>query len=104
MVCRIVWTAAAIESYITNIEYLEKAWSEKEVKRFKLLTEKKVALLAQHPELGTIKAINHKNTSPESIRCSLVHKKVMLVYRFCHERYEIELLWFWNTRMSPPLF
>ena len=103
MVCRVVWITAAIESYISNIEYLEKTWSDKEVRRFKLLAEKKIRLLAQHPELGTIRAISNKHSSHKTIRCSLIHRKVMLVYRFSPDQAEIELLWFWNTRMSPPL-
>jgi hypothetical protein len=39
MVRKIIWLPRAIQTYISNIEYLQTNWTEKEVEHFKVLVE-----------------------------------------------------------------
>ena len=40
MDCKINWTNRAWRTYKSNIDYLEKAWTEKEISNFVLLADK----------------------------------------------------------------
>jgi len=42
MVYKIIWSALAIKTYVNNIEYLEKEWSEKEVINFIVAVQQKI--------------------------------------------------------------
>jgi plasmid stabilization system protein ParE len=96
MVFKIIWTPKAINSYISTINYLELAWTEKEVKKFILLVEKKLNVLKKQPNIGLSKNKSHNN-----IRYTIVHKRVSLIYRTKPKKNEIELLLFWNTYQNP---
>ena len=45
MVYKVIWTGKALESYVTNMQYLEGAWTEKEVKSFAALVERNKAFI-----------------------------------------------------------
>jgi plasmid stabilization system protein ParE len=96
MVYKVNWTLKALESYISNIKYLESAWTEKEVKNFAALVEKKINLLSRQPEIGT-----SRNKKQVNIRHTVLHKRVSLIYRVKPQKKEIELLLFWNTYQHP---
>ena len=92
MVCKITWLPRALKTYVSNIEYLEAVWTEKEIKTFINLTEKKIENISSHPNIG--RATNKSN---RNIRLTLIHKRVALIYRYIRSRNEIELMVFWNT-------
>ncbi len=52
MDCKINWTNRAWLTYKANIEYLELAWTAKEISNFVLLVDKKLMLLAKNPGNG----------------------------------------------------
>lgn len=68
MVCQIIWTPKALETYISNIEYLESRWAQKEINRFIADTEKKVKLLSRQPQIGSPRNTKHKH-----VRHTLIH-------------------------------
>ncbi len=96
MVYKIIWLPRALKTYISTIQYLETAWTEKEIQTFIELTEKKIENISYHPKLG--RAINKSNLN---IRSTLIHKRVALIYQHKPFKNEIELMVFWNTSRNP---
>ncbi len=96
MDCKISWTHRAWLTYEANINYLEEEWTEKEIRNFILLVDKKITNIAKQPRLGT-----SRNTKYPNIRYTLVHKRVALIYKYKPVKEEIELLVFWNTSQNP---
>lgn len=96
MVYQVVWTAKAMESYVSNMKYLENAWTEREVRNFAAVTENKIKLLSTQPEVGT-----PRNKKQLNIRHTVLHKRISLIYRVKPLKKEIELLLFWNTYQHP---
>ena len=96
MVFKVVWTPKALESYVANMNYLQQAWTEKELQDFAALVEKKIMLLSRQPYIGTARSKSHPD-----VRHTVLHKRVSLIYRVRVQKKEIELLLFWNTYRHP---
>lgn len=96
MACKISWTKRAWLTYEANINYLEKEWTEREIRKFILLIERKITNISTHPWLGS-----SRNKREPNIRHTLVHKRVALIYKYKPLKDEIELLIFWNTSQNP---
>lgn len=96
MVCKVSWTPKALDTYISNIEYLEKRWTEREIKNFISAVEKKIKALSGQPEIGS-----PRNKKQQNIRNTVIHQRVTLIYRYKPLKKEIELLRFWNTYQNP---
>lgn len=96
MVCKITWLPRALKTYISNIEYLEAKWTEKEIKLFIDITERKIENISHHPKPGRV--VNKNDTN---IRFTLIHTRVALIYKHKPLKNEIELLVFWNTYQNP---
>lgn len=88
--------AQALESYVANMHYLEQAWTEKEVRAFAFLVEKKIKLLRSQPQIG----VPRSKKRPD-IRHTVLHKRVSLIYRIREQDKVVELLLFWNTYQHP---
>jgi plasmid stabilization system protein ParE len=95
MVPKITWSALAVKTYLSNIEYLQKEWTQKEIDNFIVATERKLDLLKAQPHMG---AVTHKRSN---IRKTAIVKRILLVYRFQKRKGEIELLRFFNTWQHP---
>ncbi|WP_462222858.1 type II toxin-antitoxin system RelE/ParE family toxin [Ferruginibacter sp.] len=96
MDCKINWTNKAWLTYEANIDYLQKAWTAKEISNFVILVDKRLANLSRNPKIG-----KRKNTKYPNIRCTLVHKRILLIYKHKPLKNEIDLLVFWNTYQNP---
>jgi plasmid stabilization system protein ParE len=96
MVYKISWTPKALESYISNIKYLETEWTESEIKKFIATVEKKIKTLSGQPGIGS-----PWNKKQPNIRHTVIHKRVSLIYRCKPMKKEVELLFFWNTYQNP---
>lgn len=96
MDCQINWTNRAWQTYIANIDYLEKSWTVKEISNFVLLVDKKLTNLSKHPRIGS-----SRNKKYPNIRYTVVHKRILLVYKHKPLKNEIDLLVFWNTWQNP---
>jgi plasmid stabilization system protein ParE len=96
MDCKINWTNRAWQTYKANIDYLLEAWTAKEVSNFVELVDSKLANLAKHPKIG-----NSRNKQYPNVRYTLVHKRILLVYKYKPSKNEIDLLVFWNTYQNP---
>jgi len=96
MVCKISWTPKPLESHISNIKYLETEWTEREVKKFITNVEKQIKTLSGQPGIGS-----PRNKKQPNIRHTVIHKRVLLIYRYKPTKKEVELLRFWNTYQNP---
>jgi plasmid stabilization system protein ParE len=83
-------------TYEANIDYLTKAWTAKEISNFVMLVDKRLANLSKQPRIG-----NPRNKRYPNIRATLVHKRVLLIYKHKPLKNEIDLLAFWNTYQNP---
>jgi len=95
MVHKIVWSALAVKTYIKNIEYLEKEWSENEVINFIYAVQRKLFSISLQPRSGFI--TNKRN----NIRKTIINKRIVLIYRHKPLKKEIELVRFFNTYQRP---
>ena len=95
MVHKIIWTTLAIKTYVNNIEYLEKEWTEKEVKNFISAVQRKLFSLSLQPRIGVI------TNRRRNIRKSIVNKRIVIIYRHKPQKNEIELVRFFNTYQRP---
>jgi plasmid stabilization system protein ParE len=96
MVYKVNWTPKAVQTYLSNMHYLQQEWTEREMTKFAELVEKKINLLRKHPNLGA-----SRNNKLPNIRQVMVHKRVSLIYRVKPVKKEPELLLFWNTWQNP---
>ncbi len=95
MVYKITWSVLALETYKNNIEYLEKEWSEKEVKNFVNAVLRKLTALSLQPLSG---GLTNKRAS---LRQVVIHKRIILIYRCKTLKREIELVRFFSTYQHP---
>jgi plasmid stabilization system protein ParE len=96
MACKINWTDKAWFTYESNLLYLELAWTDREINNFVLSVEKRLDNLSKHPKIG-----NARNKKYPNIRSTLVHKRILLIYKHKPLKNEIDLLVFWNTSQNP---
>ncbi len=95
MVQKIIWSNLGIQPYISNIEYLQQEWTQKEIDKFTALTERKLSLLKIQPDIGVL------TNKRLYIRKTLKVKRILLIYRYRKRKGEIELLRFFNTWQHP---
>jgi plasmid stabilization system protein ParE len=95
MVQKIIWSPLAIKTYITNINYLQQTWTQKEIDKFVDATERKLELLKSQPNIG---ALTNKRLH---VRKTLIGRRILLIYRYKPRKDEIELLQFFNTWQHP---
>ena len=62
MVFKISWTLKALQTYVDNMQYLQTAWTEKEVNNFAITVEKKLTLLSKQPGIGAPRNISNKTS------------------------------------------
>ncbi len=95
MVCEVIWSPFALQTYLGNIAYLQEEWTEKEVLRFTKAVDRKLDLLSQFPKVGSP---SNKRTG---LRKTIVVKRIILIYRYKPRKNVIELVQFFNTWQSP---
>jgi plasmid stabilization system protein ParE len=95
MVQEIIWSPEATAAFLEIISYLRDTWTEKEVNEFADRVDEKLEILKSHPRVGGIK------NKRLNIRQTVIHKKVVLIYKYKPRKKEVYLLKFWNTLKDP---
>ena len=95
MAYEIKWTIRGKESFEEIIAYLEKEWTDREIRKFVTVTDQKINLIRTNPQLF---AITNKR---KHIHRTVINKQVVLFYRHVKLKHQIELLLFWNSRRNP---
>lgn len=91
MALRIVWTTEADLTYGNVILYLEKKWSEKEIRNFVTRVSEVLNLLSQNPQL-------YRRSKKKNIYQAVITKHTTLYYKLKND--SIDLLTFWDNRQS----
>ena len=92
MVIKIQWTDEAKITFDNIVNYLEREWSEKEVKKLIAKSNNVLELISNNPKMFKI-------TKKKNIHRGLVVPQVSIIYRV--KKTEIELLSFWDNRQNP---
>lgn len=95
MAIEIKWTKEAEESFETNIAYLEKEWTGKEITKFITQTEDIINRLSQYPEAYPP---GIKNSKYRRVR---LNKYIVLFYCYYKAKQEIALITFWHIKQNP---
>ncbi len=66
---------------------------------FAQVVENKILLLSYQPSIGSL-----RNIKQPYIRQTVLHKRILLIYRVKSRKKEIEILLFWNTAQSTSKF
>ncbi len=94
MAFKIIWLPEAEKTFEAIIEYLEKYWIERGIKKFVIATHKTVFLLEQNLFL-------FKGSEKVTIYEVLVSKNNLLVDQISEKSKKVKLLSFWDTRQNP---
>lgn len=95
MAIEVKWSDESKRTFEENIDYLLKAWSDKEVRQFVQQAMYVISRLQEHPESYNPSLKNQR------VRRARLNKYITLYYRYYRSRGEIILLSFWNTRQDP---
>jgi plasmid stabilization system protein ParE len=95
MAYQIKWTPRAEESYENNIAYLDKEWTEREIKKFVIAVDEKLKLIAVFPELFI------ETNKRKHIHRAIINKQITLFYRKSKKLRQVELLVFSDSRGNP---
>ncbi len=95
MVFKIIWSPLALKTYISNIEYLEAEWTNREVKNFLDAVQRKLSILSFQPKTGRL------TSKRLHLRQTVIHKRMILIYRFKPQKKEVELVRFFGTYQNP---
>jgi plasmid stabilization system protein ParE len=90
---QIIWSPKAKLTYNQILDYLETAWTEKEIKNFIERTEEALNHILSNPFLYP-----HSRRKKRIHRC-VIARQVSLFYRITDTH--IELLVFWDNRRDP---
>ena len=95
MAVEIIWTKRAENGYDNIINYLEKEWSEREIRNFIAETRQFLELLKTNPRM----------LEPSQIRKNVfrgpMNPLTIVTYRINHRKQQIELLNIRSSRQKP---
>ena len=90
---KIIWTNEALSNLKNVIAYLEKHWTEKEIKRFSLLLDRNLDLIQNNPTLFV------EYNKAKKVRKSVLTKQVTIYYRVVNN--DIQIITLFDSRQSP---
>jgi plasmid stabilization system protein ParE len=95
MAYKITWSPEALESFDAIVEYINNRFTEKEVKQFVGLVNRRLLLLQKVPQ-------TFRTTARTSMRRkTVIHKRTILFYKIREKIKVVELLSFFDTRQNP---
>ena len=84
------WDIIAIESLVSESDFILRKWNQAEVDKFENLVELNLERLSKNPEIGKfIKELN--------VFSIVISKQTTLYYNFNEESKVIDLYLFWNN-------
>jgi len=95
MAIEVNWSPEAEESFENNISYLQREWSEKEVKIFVRQTQKVISRILVYPESYP------QGNKNKKYRKARLNKYIVLFYRYYKTKARITLVSFWNVKQDP---
>jgi plasmid stabilization system protein ParE len=92
MAKEIRWTPESIDAFNAVIKYLQKEWSDKEIRKFVQATDRVLNFIAKNPRM-------FRKTNKRNIHEALITPHNLLIYKIYATR--IVLITFWDTRRNP---
>jgi plasmid stabilization system protein ParE len=89
---KVIWTDFALVELENTIEYLERNWTEREIKRLVAKLEDTLKLISKNPEL-------FQNSDSKNVRRAVVTKHNVLYYR--QKSDALEIISFFSTVQNP---
>jgi plasmid stabilization system protein ParE len=90
---KIIWSDEAYKNLQHIVDYLEKFWTSREIRRFARLLDKQLILIKRNPALYP-----YSNKS-RNIRKSVLTKQTTLYYKITDA--EVHLITLFDSRQSP---
>ena len=90
---KLIWSDEALTNLKDIVDYLEKRWTKKEIKKFARLLDKQLKLIKENPFLY---AESDKSTE---LRKSVLSKQTTIYYRISN--YEIRIITLFDNRQNP---
>jgi plasmid stabilization system protein ParE len=90
---RIIWTDEAYKNLQHIIDFLEKSWTEKEIRKFVRLLDKQLVLITKNP------ALYPYSKKSRHIHKSVLTKQITLYYRVVET--DIYLVTLFDSRQNP---
>ena len=94
----IFWTDSAKISFGKIVDYLQKAWTDREVEKFVNRTDEWLSTLKRYPEMC------RPSTKRKNTRIGILDKHTQIVYHYKPRKKQIELLLFWGMKQNPGKF
>jgi plasmid stabilization system protein ParE len=94
MALKVRWTPEAEDTFDSIINYLEKEWSEKEIRKFAQKAQKIIHQISENPKI-------FKSSGKEEIRKAVINRQTSLFYHIDEKTNLITLLSFWDNRKNP---
>ena len=88
----IFWQPKSKESYLNEIDFIFLKWNHKEVEKFILLVNNNLFRLSKNHQIGI--------PIGEVYRL-VISKQTTSFYQICHNKNQINLLYFWNNSKNP---
>ncbi len=92
---KISWTPTARKTYFNILDYLDQAWTKREVLNFVDEVEKVLSQIKENPDMF------EASRKKKNIRKGYITSHNSLYYRVKPRNKELELLTFWDNRQDP---
>ncbi len=90
---KLIWSDEALENLKGIIEYLEKNWTTREIKKFVRLLDKNLNLIKDNPEIFP------KSDQSETFRWAVISKQVSIFYNT--ENRVVHVISLYDNRQNP---
>ena len=98
IVQEVLWTDSAKISFGKIVNYLQQAWTEREVEKFLNRTEEMLSTLKRYPEMC------RPSSKRKNVRIGILDKHTQIVYHYKPRKRQIEVLLFWGMKQNPSKF
>ena len=90
---KLIWSDEALENLKEIIKYLEKNWTNREIKKFARLLDRNLNLIKDNPEIFP------KSGHPDNYRRAVISKQVSIYYRV--DRQKVHIISVFDNRQNP---
>jgi plasmid stabilization system protein ParE len=92
---KIMWTPTARLTYFKVIDYLEEAWTKREIQNFANDVERVLKQISEDPYMFKT------SRKQKNVRKGFITRHNTIYYRIRPRKKEIELITFWDNRQNP---
>jgi plasmid stabilization system protein ParE len=90
---KLIWSNEALENLKGIIEYLQKNWTTREIKKFARLLDKNLNIIKDNPEIFP------KSDQSENFRRAVISKQVSIFYKI--ESHVVHVISVFDNRQNP---